>query len=189
MCTLHEFYCGVLKEIYYQKLKATHTAETYCTQKQNMTIEIRPGYGEHTTLRYPGRGNESFGSQPSDLIIKFKLLPEANNYTRNGEDLIYLHTCTLTEALELNAFTVQTLDSRLLNVTPTETVTPQTELCFKGEGMARCETGDIVMDTQTQLKPKQAQERGNLIIKFNIVFPRKILTHHREAMIEALSMN
>jgi DnaJ-class molecular chaperone len=87
----------------------------------------------------------------------------------------------------LSSFTVQTLDSRLLTVTPTEYVTPQSELRIKGEGMARHETGDIVMDTYNILKDEQG--RGDLVIKFNIVFPKKILSHHREAMVEALQMN
>lgn len=66
-----------------------------------------------------------------------------------------MHTCSLVEALELKAFTVQTLDSRVLAVTPTEVVTPQTELRIKGEGMPCCESGDIVIDTKTQLQSKQ----------------------------------
>jgi DnaJ-class molecular chaperone len=35
----------------------------------------------------------------------------------------------------------------------------------------------------------QVKERGNLIVKFNITFPPKILAHHRAAMIEALATN
>ena len=55
-----------------------------------MTIEIRKGYGEHTKITYPGMGNESFGSNPSDLIVNFKLMPKAN-YLRDGDNLIYTH--------------------------------------------------------------------------------------------------
>lgn len=76
-----------------------------------------------------------------------------------------------------------------MTVTPTEYVTPQTELRLKGEGMPYAETGDIVMDTQTLLKPKSQQPSGDLIVKFNITFPRQILPQHREAMVEALQMN
>jgi len=59
-------------------------------KNQYMTIEIRKGYGEHTKITYPGMGNESFGSNPSDLIVNFKLLPKAN-YLRDGDNLIYTH--------------------------------------------------------------------------------------------------
>jgi DnaJ-class molecular chaperone len=58
-------------------------------------------------------------------------------------------------------------------------MTPQTELCIKGEGMPCIESGDIVIDTKKLLKSKHHQQRGNLIVKFNITFPQKILAHHR----------
>jgi len=51
------------------------------------------------------------------------------------------------------------------------------------------ESGDIVIDTQTDLKHKGEQKRGELIVKFNILFPKKILSHHRENMLKALAMN
>ena len=110
-CELHEFYCGALKEINYGRIKMHAATDAYTIKNQFIKIEIRPGYGEHTTIRYPGRGHESYGSQPSDLIIKFKLIPKAN-YSLRGHDIVYVQTCTLIEALELKAFTVQTLDSR-----------------------------------------------------------------------------
>lgn len=153
-----------------------------------MTIEIRKGYGEHTKITYPGKGHESFGSNPSDLIVNFKLRPKAN-YLRVGDNLIYTHSCTLIDALELKPFSVQTLDSRLVSVSPTEVITPQSTIRVVGEGMPCKESGDIVIDTQTNLKHKDEQKRGDLIIKFNIVFPKKILTHHREQMLKALAMN
>lgn len=151
-------------------------------------VEIKPGFGEHTVLRYPGVGNESFGSKPSDLVIKFKLLPEATNYTRSGNDLYYVHTCSLIDALSLASFQVQTLDSRILSVTPSSTVTPQYELRIKGEGIAHSNK-DIVIDTKNALQPKTQQPRGDLVIKFNITFPPKIMRCHRDDMVEALQMN
>jgi len=48
------------------------------------------------------------------------------------------------------------------------------------------------MDTKTALnicEDKAKPPRGNLLIKFNIVFPKKILTHHRAAMLAALEAN
>lgn len=71
-------------------------------------------------------------------------------------------------------------------------MTPQSVICFEGYGMPCAETGDIVMDTKTALnicEDKAKPPRGNLLIKFNIVFPKKILTHHRAAMLAALEAN
>jgi len=59
---------------------------------------VQPGYSEQTEVVYKEQGNEAFGSKPSDLIVKFKQVPKAG-YLRRGDDLIYTHTCTLTDAL------------------------------------------------------------------------------------------
>ena len=77
-CELNEFYCGALKEIQYQKIKRLAVADKTDLRTQTMTIEVKPGYGEHTCLRYPGKGHEAFASKPSDLVIKFKQVPKAN---------------------------------------------------------------------------------------------------------------
>ena len=91
---------------------------------RSFNIEVKPGYGEHTTIRYPERGHESFGAKPSDVIVKFKLEHADTKFSRKGNDLVYVHTCTLLEALESKPFTLQTLDSRILAITPYEALTP-----------------------------------------------------------------
>jgi len=88
-CELHEFYCGALKEINYGRIKMQAATDAYLIKNQIMKIEIRPGYGEHTTIRYPGKGHEAYGSKPSDLIVKFKLIPKAN-YSLRGQDIVYV---------------------------------------------------------------------------------------------------
>ena len=108
---------------------------------------------------------------------------------RRGDDLIVTSDITLTEAIQMKPQSVQTLDSRKVFVSPEELITPQTELVVSGEGMPRGQTGDVVMDTITQLQKKTVQERGDLIVKFNIVFPKRILTEHRLEMLAALREN
>lgn len=189
LCTLFEFYCGALKEVSYQIMKAHAVAGDSTVVDRSFKIEVKPGFSETTTIRFPGRGHESYGAKPSDVIVKFKLSHEGARFSRRGQDLVYVHTCSLLEALEMKPFTVQTLDSRILAITPAEALTPQTELKFVGEGMPLAETGDIIADTKTQLKPAKEQSRGDLIIRFNIEFPAKILMQHRNTMLEALAAN
>lgn len=106
MCTLFEFYNGVLKEVHYRKMKATAVEDKYTSQACYLTINIKPGYGEHTVLRYPGYGHESFGSHPSDLVIRFKQLPDDTHFTRRGSDLVFVHTLNLIDALQTSPFTI-----------------------------------------------------------------------------------
>jgi DnaJ-class molecular chaperone len=110
-------------------------------------------------------------------------------YQRRGDDLVVTHTCTLQEALAMNPVSIETLDNRTVFVTPQEIVSPQTECVVPCEGMPCAPSGDIVADTTTLLEKKLVQQRGNLVVKFNIEFPKRILTEHRQAMIAALKDN
>ena len=114
---------------------------------------------------------------------------QKDGYVRDGDDIVYTHTLSLVDALEAQPIKVWTLDSRAVLVTPNMGVTPQTELRVAGEGMPCKETGDIVVDTQTVLKTQGEQPRGDLRVRFNIVFPQKILAHHRQSLLDALELN
>jgi len=48
-------------------------------------------------------------------------------------------------------------------------------------------TGNFVVDAKEQLQGSQERKRGNLIVKYNIAFPKKILNHHKETILAALS--
>ena len=74
-------------------------------------------------------------------------------------------------------------------VAPDEMITPQTELRVVGEGMPTAEEGDAVKDTKNELLHHSMRPKGDLIVKFNIVFPKRIATCHRDMMLEALRSN
>lgn len=86
-------------------------------------VTVHPGFSEETKLVYEGRGHESFGAHPSNLIIKFSQKPLAN-FVRKGDDLIYTHTLSLVEALQMQPVAVDTLDNRKVFVAPTDVITP-----------------------------------------------------------------
>jgi len=84
---------------------------------------------------------------------------------------------------------VDTLDNRKVFVAPSDVITPQMELKVAGEGMPRALTGDVVNDTTTQLQVAADRPRGDLIVKFNIVFPKRVQYEHKQEIIEALRAN
>ena len=155
---------------------------------EHFNVTVLPGFSEETRLVFPRRGHEAFEAHPSDLIVKFsqKLMP---NYQRKGDDIIYTHTVTLKEALQMQPIAVTTLDNRKVFVAPNEIVSPQTELRVPGEGMPRAMTGDIIVDTTTQQMPQAQQPRGDLIVRFNIIFPKRVVHENRQEIIAALREN
>lgn len=155
---------------------------------ENFNVTVLPGFSPETRLVYEGRGHEAFGAHPSNLVIRFCQKPLLN-YERKGDDLYYTHTITLLDALMMKPVAVDTLDNRKVFVAPTEVVTPKTQLRVAGEGMPKGVTGDIVADTATQLMPQSERPRGDLVVCFNIVFPKKILCENRQEIIQALRAN
>ena len=112
--------------------------EASTTTAERFNITVLPGYSEETELRFTGKGHEAFGANNSDLIVKFKQTPK-DCYQRKGNDIIFTQTVTLVEALECKPLAVSTLDNRKVFVTPSETITPQTECRVVGEGMPAAE--------------------------------------------------
>ena len=62
--------------------------------------------------------------------------------------IIFTSPVSLIEALECKPIGVSTLDNRKVYVTPSETITPQTECKEAGEGMSVSVSGDDNADTK-----------------------------------------
>lgn len=152
--------------------------DAHSKEVKRCNITVLPGYSEKTVLTYTGQGHEAFGARNSNLVVKFCQKP-LQGYKRSGDDLVYTHTVGLIEALECKPVAVSTLDNRKVFVAPSEVITPQTELRVPGEGMPAAEEGDSVKDTQTQLMHHSTRPKGDLVVKFNIIFPARITTENR----------
>ena len=147
-CELYEFYNGAVKDVTYARKQMLSQTAGNVVNSERFQIQVMPGFSPDTKLVYPRLGHESFGAHPSDLVIQFTQKPMAN-FERKNDDLVYTHTLTLMEALQMQPVAVDTLDNRKVFVAPTNMITPQTELRVQGEGMPRGPTGDVVVDTTT----------------------------------------
>lgn len=95
----------------------------------------------------------------------------------------------LVEALESKAVTIKTLDGRSILITPNEMITPQTQVCLEREGMPASFTGNFYADTVEQLQASKDRKKGNLIVRYNLQFPKKILNQHKQTILQALACN
>lgn len=147
-CSLYEFYNGALKEVFYNQVECFDGSDETDEVEKSITVQVKPGYGEHTTLRFLRLGNKAFGAHPSDLIVKFALKEPTGGFVRQGDDLHYFVNLSLVEALESKPATIKTLDGRSILVTPNEMITPQTQVHLEGEGMPAQLTGNFVIDAK-----------------------------------------
>ena len=115
--TYFECYNGAMKDVdfkrrvLYAASKQTREVEDY------IQIEVKPGYSEETVLRFPKRGHEAFGAHQSDLVIKFSQI-EQEGYSRQGDNIIYHHTCDLAESFDPKPISIALFDSTTVSVTP-----------------------------------------------------------------------
>jgi DnaJ family protein B protein 4 len=146
-CSLFEFYNGTIKEVSFERSVVNENNDGSHAVQAEIKVEVKPGYSEKTTLRFPQLGHRTFGAHPSDLVIKFKLNEVNGGFSREGDDLVYHENVTLLEALSPKPVSIKTLDGRTLNVTPNELITPQTRLVVSNEGMPLAPSGELVIDT------------------------------------------
>lgn len=137
-----------------------------------MTIEVKAGYDVDTVLTFATKGHEAYALKQSALKIRFTLEETETNFERKGDDLVYTHCMTLEDALVTKPVQVRTLDGRYINFCLDNMVTPQYVHKIVGEGMPRKENN---------------KEKGDLHIKFQIMFPYSLKSEYKQQIIELLA--
>ncbi|TFJ85015.1 hypothetical protein NSK_003439 [Nannochloropsis salina CCMP1776] len=126
-------------------------------------IPIKKGWKNGTKITFEREGDELPGVIPADIVFILNTKPHPR-FEREGDDLVYAATVTLEQALTGVEVSVQTLDGRVLKVSEPH-VTPGTVKILRGEGMPL---------------QKTPEKKGNLRVKFNIVFPTLSETQKQE---------
>jgi len=166
-CTLEELYQGKTK-----KMKVTRKSLTTQRDAEKvLEIPIKPGYKAGTKLTFSGEGDEVEPGEIQDIVF---LLTEKSHdrFTRDGADLHYRADVTLADSLCGFQLDVKTLDqdARILRVNFKEPINAKSTKVVHGEGMP---------------KTKQPGQRGDLIISFNIIYPKRPLTDEQKKAIRA----
>lgn len=177
-CTIYEFYNGSLKTFNYIRNVLQPDGKSISQQEETLTVEVKPGYDVDTVVRYDSKGHEAFAYHKSGLNVRFSLAEEDANgnrvilqFKRDGDNLIYTHTMDLHDALVSRPIQIRTLDSRNINLSLDTTISPQTTHVIPGEGMPRKDN---------------SKQKGDLYIKFNVVFPQNLKVDNKNAIISVL---
>ncbi|XP_030320705.1 dnaJ homolog subfamily B member 13 isoform X2 [Calypte anna] len=107
---------------------------------------------------------------PADITFVVQEKPHPR-FRRVNDDLIYISTIPLGKALVGCSVAVRTLDGRLLNIPINDIVDPQYCKVVPGEGMP------LAQDPRS---------KGNLLIYFNICFPKKLTPEKKILLRNAL---
>jgi len=138
------------------------------TESKVLTVSIKPGWKKGTKITFPNEGDEGPDTIPSDVVFVLTEIPH-KSLTREGGNLVYTASISLSDALTECAIGVETLDGRKLSLPCPEVVSPGYEKVIVGEGM-----------------PKKGGERGDLIIRFKILFPNFLSAEKKKVLRETL---
>ena len=165
-CTLEELYNGCVKNVKYNRKKVASDSVSLEEVEDNVDVEILRGYDKNSVIKFKDMGNEGLGEKNSDLIIKIK--EKKNNLFKrvNKNDLIYIHEISLSQALNGDPVRLTTLDNRKIAISIDEIISPSTIKKVPGEGMPIYKKELSVRDLEI--------EKGDLYIKFHIIFPEYI---------------
>jgi len=131
-----------------------------CQEKKVLDVHIDKGMKAGQKIVFAGEGDQAPDIVPGDIIVTLQQKEHAT-FKRDGSDLLMEHSLTLVEALCGFSFYVTHLDGRVLHVknAPGEVIVPNDIKCIDGEGMPTY---------------KRPFEKGRLIIRFTVQFPKNI---------------
>uniref|UniRef100_A0A8C9GQY8 J domain-containing protein n=1 Tax=Piliocolobus tephrosceles TaxID=591936 RepID=A0A8C9GQY8_9PRIM len=155
--SLEEAYSGCTKKV--KVIRKRYKKFIIYDDEQLLDVIIKPGTIDGTLLTYAEQGNQnSPTSKPNDLYLKI-LVKEHSIFKRHNNDLIYPCNITLDNALTGFELVIKSLDNRDIQLKINDIITPYTKKVVKHEGMPHF------------LNPNT---KGDLIIEFNIIFPKKL---------------
>lgn len=93
----------------------------FLQREKILTIQIPPGIGTGTQIRFIEEGDQGPTKIPADIVFIIADLKH-EVYTRCGPDLLMTHAITLHEALTGFDFYVTTIDNRRIKVVIDEVV-------------------------------------------------------------------
>ncbi|XP_031712867.1 dnaJ homolog subfamily B member 13 isoform X1 [Anarrhichthys ocellatus] len=136
-----------------------------------LTIDVKPGWKEGTRIIFPKEGDQGPNLIPADMVF---ILQQKSHplFIRQHNDLIYKAHITLKMALTGFSVDVQTLDGRLISIPINDIVHPSYNKVVTGEGMPLSQ---------------DPSQRGNLILAFDIQFPKKLSAERKHLIRQALS--
>uniref|UniRef100_A0A8C9GWJ1 DnaJ homolog subfamily B member 4-like n=1 Tax=Piliocolobus tephrosceles TaxID=591936 RepID=A0A8C9GWJ1_9PRIM len=167
--TLEELYSGCKKKL---KITRKRFMGTKNYEDDNfVTIDVKAGWKDGTKITFYGEGDQTSPmAQPGDLVFKVKTKAH-DRFVRDANHLIYKCPVPLDKALTGFQFIVKSLDNRDITVRVDDIVSPKFRKIIVNEGMP---------------SSKHPNVKGDLIIEFDIIFPKNLTSEKKRILRETL---
>lgn len=169
-CTLEELCRGCTKEIKFIR-DVVGKKGVIVRKEETEIIKVKPGWKKGTKITFEGMGDERPGCLPADIIF---LIAEKEHpvYKRVGNDLVLKVEVPLVSALAGWTFSFRLLTGEKMTCSfNDEIIYPGYEKVIRGQGMPVA---------------NEKGQKGDLRIKFHIVFPTQLSSEQRSNLVEIL---
>ncbi|KAG2492555.1 hypothetical protein HYH03_009217 [Edaphochlamys debaryana] len=150
--SLEELYAGTTK-----KMKINRKVKGR-PQEEILEIQIKPGWKKGTKITFTEKGDEEPGVIASDIVFVLDEKSHAR-FRRDGSDLHYTAVVSLVDALCGVNLQIPHLDGSTVEYSTKDVIRPGEAKIVRGKGMP---------------VTKEPGTYGNLIIKFEVRFPREL---------------
>ena len=175
-------------------------------------INVRPGWKKGTKVSFVNEGDEAPNTIPADLVF---VIEEKQNsdpgYVREGNNLVYTYRLSLSDALtDHNALQIPTLDQRVISLACPEVVSPFYEKIILGRLHTSCSRAyhtrsnmfllfhspsnpilcvcvRLVRAGEGMPITKKEGAKGDLVVRFHILFPKYLNGDKRNQIRELLA--
>lgn len=162
-CSLEDLFAGVTKRMKIQRKSTTMEREAEAV----LEVVVRPGWKAGTKVTFSGEGDEVGSTGRAQDVVFVIREKKHTHFTREGSNLLFHTQIPLVDALTGCKVDVPTLDNRVLRVNVRDLVNPSYAKIVKNEGMPSSKARDV---------------KGDLIITFDIVFPKDLDDAAKEAI-------
>ncbi|KAK7478916.1 hypothetical protein BaRGS_00029897 [Batillaria attramentaria] len=168
--SLEEVYHGCTKKMKISRRVMNEDGHTSSIRDKILTITVKKGWKPGTKITFPKEGDQGPNNVPADIVFIVKDKPHPR-FKREGLNLIHTAKVPLGQALTGCTVDITTLDERILHIPINDIVKPGYKKIVPTEGMP-------LSSDPTQ--------KGDLIIDFNIEFPRSLTPEKKDLCRKAL---
>jgi len=166
--SLEELYVGKTKKFNVTK-RIIHADGNLTQVTKKLEIVCKAGWRAGTKITFPREGDIRINVEPADMVFILKEKPHTY-FTREKNDLVYVATITLKQALCGIKLTIPTLDGDTTTVQTLDPIKPDYVHIMQGKGMPNSKSGKF----------------GDLHIKFLIQFPTALEKSQKDFIKSAL---